>query len=74
MIQVGENKRDVFIWLTNADQACETAEETLTVVISEWKAKGFYPVVFRSGREELHDLTFSLLKHNREVTARCERN
>ena len=72
MIQVGENKKDVFIWLTNADQAGEKAEETLSAVIAEWKARGFYPVIFRSGRADLYDQTFALLKHNRDAAARRE--
>jgi len=69
-IQVGENKRDVFIWLTNADQVVETAEENLAAVIAEWKANGYCPVIFRSGRADLYDQTLSLLKHNREINAR----
>ena len=72
MIQVDENKKNTFIWLTKADQSCETTAGKIPTLIAEWKAKGFYPVIFRSGKEDLYDLTFSLLKHNRETAARRE--
>lgn len=60
------------IWLTNADQNDESTMASIEPVIKEWHSKGYMPVIYRSGHDDLYDCTLSLLRHNRKVSARRE--
>lgn len=71
-IQTNDEKKIVTIWLTNEDQANPDCSAFLDPLISAWKAKAYYPVVFRSGRGELYDSTAGLLLHNRDASVRKE--
>lgn len=60
------------IWMTNADQADPAIEAQAQRLCREWHAKGYLPVIYRSGREDLAELTSALLVSNRNRMARRE--
>lgn len=71
-IQVDDAKKQVAIWITNADQIDKTQQKKLHSLFQEYKAKNYTVAVFRSGQENLAALTSHLLCHNRICTAKTE--
>ena len=67
-----EAKRIVEIWLTNADQQNAQCMAFVDFQINVWKEQKYLPVVFRSGKENLEENTYTMLKYNRERMARRE--
>ena len=60
------------IWMTNADQADPKIEAQAQQLCKEWHAKGYLPVIYRSGKEDLYEMTSALLVSNRNRMARRE--
>ena len=60
------------IWMTNADQADPEVEAQAQRLCKEWHAKGYLPVIYRSGKEDLYEMTSALLISNRNRMARRE--
>lgn len=60
------------IWMTNADQADPEIEAQAQRLCKEWHAKGYLPVIYRSGKEDLYEMTSALLVSNRNRMARRE--
>lgn len=71
-ISKNEKSKTISIWMTNADQRDEKCVAQVQALIREWHGKGWLPVIFRSGREDLYMDTLALLKHNRDQSARRE--
>lgn len=71
-IHTNEEKKLVTIWLTSEDQSNPACDAFLDPLISVWKAKAYFPVVFRSGIDSLYDNTAGLLLHNRDTVLRKE--
>ena len=71
-IQANDEKKIVTIWLTGEDQANPDSSAFLDPIIKAWRAKSYYPVVFRSGKSDLYDSTAGLLIHNRDSAVRKE--
>ena len=59
-------------WMTNADQADPEVEAQAQHLCKEWHAKGYLPVIYRSGKEDLYEMTSALLVSNRNRMARRE--
>ncbi len=59
-------------WMTNADQADPAIEAQAQRLCKEWHAKGYLPVIYRSGKEDLYEMTSALLVSNRNRMARRE--
>ena len=72
-ISRAEGSNAVSIWLTGEDQRDEQCMAELPGLIASFAKQGLLPVVFRSGKEPLYDLTLALLKHNREQMAEQNR-
>ncbi len=72
-ISRAEKSNTVSIWLTGEDQKDEQCMAELHGLIASFAKEGLVPVVFRSGKEPLYDLTLALLKHNREQMAEQNR-
>ncbi len=77
MVFTVDNERKVACWFfTNAEQedaaGMEAAIETIRPQFAEWKAKGYMPAIFRSGKADLEDTMYGLIKHNYMVMARKE--
>lgn len=71
-VQKNDSKKIVSIWLTQEEQDNPSLMNKLPELLCYCQKENYYPVVFRSGREELYDSIFLLLHHNREVAAREE--
>lgn len=71
-IQTNEEKKIVTIWLTGDEQLNPYCSAFLDSLISAWKAKQYFPIIFRSGKNDLYDSTAGLLLHNRDAAVRKE--
>ena len=77
MVFAVDNERKVACWyFTNAEQedvaGMEAAIEDISPQFAEWKAKGYTPAIFRSGKADREDTMYGLIKHNYMVMARKE--
>ena len=72
LIQTNDEKKIVTIWLTNDEQTAPSCSAVLDPLLKVWKAKQYFPVVFRSGAHDLYDNTAGLLLHNRDAAVRKE--
>jgi len=72
LIQENRDKKSVIIWLSNEDQADETFMASLDQIIKDWTDQKYFPVIFRSGKNDLYENTYAMLKHNRELSAQYE--
>lgn len=66
---VSDKSNFVEIWLTRADQEDPQCMDTLPKMVEDIVRQKRYPIIFRSGREEMYDVTLSLLQHNRICSA-----
>lgn len=64
MFYVDEERKVASWWLSNEEQQDEQITDSLRPQFKEWKAKGYLPVVFRSGNDDLEGCTHDLMKHN----------
>ena len=67
-----EEHRFAEFWLSNADQDDPKIEEYVLRQAPLWNAKGYLPVIYRSGKEDLYEMTLALLRMNRERAVRKE--
>ena len=70
--QIDHEKKQVIVWLTNAEQTDEAQRQELQRLYREYGAKKYMVAVFHSGREDLPALTSHLLCHNRICAAKEE--
>ncbi len=68
-VEVDKKAKRVNIWLTKAEAANEQLKQNLIPFYQKCKANGCLAVVYKSGTEDLLELTRSLLIYNRY---RCE--
>lgn len=59
-------------WMTNADQADPAMEAEVQSQVKKWHGRGYMPVIYRSGGEDLVEMTSALLVSNRNRMARRE--
>lgn len=71
-IDVHENKNRVCVWLTRNESADAATEERLKLLYEKYKQKKYTVVVYRSGNQDLGDLTGALLRYNRKLFAARE--
>lgn len=71
-IRVTENRKQVEIWLTNADQQDELLQKRLSSLYQDYHKKNYLIAVFRSGADELIQQTSALLCHNKKRLAELE--
>ena len=64
MFYVDEERKVASWWLSNEEQQDEHITDSLRPQFKEWKAKGYLPVVFRSGNDDLEGCTHDLMKYN----------
>ena len=70
--QIDHEKKQVIVWLTNAEQTDEAQRQELQRLYREYGANKYMVAVFHSGREDLPALTSHLLCHNRVCAAKAE--
>lgn len=63
-INIREDRKLVEIWLANGEAGCQCSD-----ICTQYNAKGYLVAVFRSGTEDLADLTAGLLLYNRKKNA-----
>ena len=61
-----EQGGNIEVWLSKEERDDAALRTALN---KQWKAEGYLPVVYLSGREDLYDETLALLKHNRKLSA-----
>ncbi len=71
-ILANDDKKIVTIWLTKEEQEDHGCASILEHLIRSWREKQYYPVIFRSGTEDLYDSTLALLKYNKRRSAERE--
>lgn len=69
-LEVCENNRIAYFWLTCEEKADEELQNILQDIYKEWKQKGYKVCTFVSGGGNLVDLTKELLVHNKQVLAK----
>ena len=71
-INKNQETHTISVWLTKADQQDEELQNWLKNKIPAWKKEGYMTVVYRSGKEDLHESILARLKHNRKLSAQNE--
>ena len=71
-INRNEKNKTMEVWLTKAERNDQSLRDSLKPYYKKWKEKGFLPVVYLSGDEDLYENTLELLKRNRNRSARRE--
>ena len=64
MFYVDEERKVASWWVSREEQQDENIVDSLRPQFKEWKAKGYLPVIFRSGSDDLEDCTHDLMKYN----------
>jgi hypothetical protein len=59
----------VEFWLTGAEGKDAVLLDSLKPEFTRWRAKKYLPVVYKSGSEDLYELTSALLTANRDRAA-----
>lgn len=62
--------KTVFVWLSAEEAADEVLMTSLRANYAKWRARGFLPVVFESGRGDLENSMYQLMKHNYQTIAK----
>lgn len=71
-IDVHEDKKLVCVWLTNNESADTAVDEKLKPLYEKYKQKKYTVAVYRSGGQDLAELTGALLRYNRKLFAERE--
>lgn len=71
-INVREDQKLVEVWLSQAEGRDEALQSQLKPMYQHYQQEHYLVAVFRSGHEDLYDLTRSLLLHNRDLFAQKE--
>lgn len=71
-LNINNDKKLVEVWLTNTDQADEQMQAQLSELYKDYKQRGYFVAVFRSGKHDLFEQTSSLLIYNRKRIAELE--
>ena len=71
-IDVQDEKKLVCIWLTRAESAEADIRESLKPLYGEYKSKKYFIVLYRSGEQDLREMTGALLRYNRKRLAERE--
>ena len=71
-IQLDEKKKQVQVWLTNADCRDERLMGALDEQYDVWARDKYQVAVFRSGSGDLQENTLEMLRYNRRRSAERE--
>lgn len=67
-----DEQKLVCVWLTRAESAEAGLRERLKPLCEEYREKKYMVAVYRSGDQELREVTGALLRHNRKLLAERE--
>lgn len=68
-VEVNDQFRFAFVWLTNEEKNDQQIRESLQPLMTEYKSKKYKLVVFESGSRDLLEQTKGLLSHNKNLRA-----
>ena len=71
-LNVRDDKRQVEIWLTNAEKEDSALRERLKDIYAKYKKKKYLVAVFESGGKDLYQGTLDLLAYNKRRCAQLE--
>ena len=71
-VEILEDKKLVCLWLTRAESAEAGLRERLKPLCEEYREKKYMVAVYRSGDQELREVTGALLRYNRNLLAERE--
>ena len=71
-VEILEDKKLVCIWLTRAESAEADIRESLNPLYGEYKSKKYFIALYRSGEQDLQEMTGALLLYNRKRLAERE--
>ena len=71
-LDIHPEKKLVCIWLTKAESADASTQEQLGPLYDRFRKEKFLVAVFRSGGQDLTELTSELLRYNRKLFAERE--
>ena len=71
-IDIRDEQKIVEIWLSKAEQGDPRPSDTLRKICAEYGPRKYTVAVFKSGEEDLLDLTSDLLLYNRRKLAEQE--
>lgn len=72
VINVNDSSKIVSLWFTNEDPHGQPLPEDIRKMCSDYRKRKYMIAIFRSGKEDLFENTFALLKHNRQQIAENE--
>ena len=71
-IDLHEDKKLVCVWLTKGEAADAAVDEKLKSLYEKYKQRKYAVAVYRSGDQDLTELTGTLLRYNRKLFAQRE--
>lgn len=71
-INIRNDKKQVDIWLTNAEKNDPEIRKSLQDIYKEYQKKNYLVAVFESGSQDLYQNTLDLLRYNRRRSAERE--
>ena len=66
-IDVNDEFKFAVIWLTNEEKENQNIQDSIKSIIAEYRQKKYKFVIMESGRQDLLELTKSLLNHNKNL-------
>ncbi|MCD8341873.1 MAG: hypothetical protein LUC87_06930 [Clostridiales bacterium] len=71
-MNVRDDKKQVEIWLTNAEKNDPQMQVQLRDIYAEYKKKKYLVVVYQSGSRDLYESTLALLAYNKRRVAELD--
>lgn len=66
-IDVNDEFKFAIVWLTNEEKENQNIQDSIKSIMAEYRQKNYKFVIMESGRQDLLELTKSLLNHNKNL-------
>ena len=71
-IEITEQKKQVCIWLTREESADEAVQKEMMQLLEPYREKQYFFAIYRSGTQDLTEMTSALLIYNIKRSAERE--
>ena len=71
-IEITEQKKQVCIWLTREESADEAVQKEIMQLLEPYREKQYFFAIYRSGTQDLTEMTSALLIYNIKRSAERE--
>lgn len=71
-IEITEQKKQVCIWLTREESADEDVQKKMMQLLKPYRQKQYFFAIYRSGTQDLTEMTSALLIYNIKRSAERE--